>query len=217
MNRLSFCFFAVTAAGFCSVYGDEPAQPVWPETFTQNFTDISYWPSGSYNTRGTYRYDWPNKMARVDLVSSEWDPYCRPEYNASATPCAHMYSDDKMFLYFPDMMSCCYCCEQKNSDWGLQAPDWLESAKYDGSYIIPVFNGSYSYLSAYKWEVKKYSYYELEAEVPVDRNMISWQQVSSGAARFFDNNRHLTVDSEMTQLPSLCSVDVKCASDLCSD
>ena len=64
---------------------------------------------------------------------------------------------------------------------------------------------------------QKYSYYELEAEVPVDRNMISWQQVSSGAARFFDNNRHLTVDSEMTQLPSLCSVDVKCASDLCSD
>ena len=38
------------------VYGDEPAQPVWPETFTQNFTDISYWPSGSYNTRGTYRW-----------------------------------------------------------------------------------------------------------------------------------------------------------------
>ena len=44
-----------------------------------------------------FRYDWPNKMARVDLVSSEWDPYCRPEYNASATPCAHMYSDDKMW------------------------------------------------------------------------------------------------------------------------
>ena len=58
------------------------------------------------------------------------------------------------FLYFPNMFSCCFCCEQKKSDWGLQAPDWLEGAKYDGSYIIPVFNGSYSYLSAYKWEVK---------------------------------------------------------------
>jgi len=187
----------------------DPEPPKWPEKFTQNFTEIAFWASGWYNTRGTMYYDWTNKLMREDRESGQWDKMCASQYPEEDTPCSHFVNQGNRFLYYPDKNDCCLCCNSTSSDekCGMKSPDWLKNATYMEPFYVHLNNGTY--IQAFKWELKPHYYYESMEVNPEDRMMIEWQVIPEDA-KFFDFKRSLDVPSDKMDLPSICKVDKKC-------
>lgn len=51
--------------------------PVWPEVFTQNFTEVeSYGKVFVKKNNGIFLYDWPNQRYKVIRDSGQGDRYC---------------------------------------------------------------------------------------------------------------------------------------------
>jgi len=105
--------------------------PVWPEQFEQQFNEKFIYPLiGTQTTTGTFYYDSINKTYRVDRSNGHYDRYCGTIYPFSNTPCSHIVSEGKRYLYFPDKNYCCYCCSDEHG-CGILKTDWLSGAKFE--------------------------------------------------------------------------------------
>ncbi|KAG2382480.1 hypothetical protein C9374_005060 [Naegleria lovaniensis] len=123
----------------CIVECQQPATPIWPPTFKATFTErlqIFKWLSPS-TTNGTYYYDAANNRQRIDRADGAHDRYCGTVHFGTNTPCTHLVVEDKRYLVFPELKSCCMCCTSENG-CGVLSRDWLKNATYIGQ---TVYNG----------------------------------------------------------------------------
>ncbi|XP_063717745.1 uncharacterized protein LOC134844859 [Symsagittifera roscoffensis] len=187
-----------------------PATPLYPDQFTQNFTEIVYEAEGSYLTTGTYIYDWTNLKYSIERENGRHDIFCQAEYPNTDTPCSHIIVGGNRFLSYPDMNDCCYCCDSSEG-CGLLKPDWLSDATFQGTFFVHLNNGSYA--NTYKWKKdgnEANFYYETMESSPLNRTMVEIFQSPSEAA-LYDIPRLLTVDSEKLSLPPICSMNKTCS------
>ena len=68
----------------------QPSYPVYPNQFTQNYTDIHYDESSTSITRGMYMYDITNNKMLNARENGRSDLFCAPEYPNIDTPCSHI-------------------------------------------------------------------------------------------------------------------------------
>lgn len=88
----------------------KPTDPLWPNTFQQNFTETFYYPViGTHYTRGTYYYDFTNKRYRIDRVNGRYDRYCG--FNGvrafQNTPCTQLVVNGMRWVIYPEKQDCC--------------------------------------------------------------------------------------------------------------
>ncbi|XP_075251442.1 uncharacterized protein LOC142343927 [Convolutriloba macropyga] len=214
--RVSYFIFAVAfILGAKGVLGADstPSPPQWPDQFVQNFTETSFWASGWYQTEGTFYYDWTNKKMSIEKESGMWDRLCASEYPDKDTPCTHYVDSGDRYLYFPEMKTCCYCCNSSDT-CDMKSPDWLKDANYVNTFFV---HSGDTYIKAYKWENKPHYYYETTETEPEDRTMVEWQNIPIDAL-FFKLERSLSVSSNMVDLPSICAKDKTCSKgDICNN
>ena len=93
---------------------DKPADPVWPNKFSQDFEeDLKYPVLGTQKTSGTIHYDYTSKRYRIDRVNGHYDRYCGANGFKlfKNTACSH-YVDETgdRYLHYPQLNECCFCC-----------------------------------------------------------------------------------------------------------
>ncbi|XP_075264311.1 uncharacterized protein LOC142356249 [Convolutriloba macropyga] len=213
MLKLSLLAVLAAAAFGDISSNDQPSYPLWPNQFTQNFTDKTIWPTGKYSTRATYIYDWTTQRYRVDRDNGRYDRYCGTNgisYQFENTPCSHIVVDGNRYLYYPEKEDCCFCCNAA-AGCGVLKPDWLDGAKFIGNVSFTLPDGSSTYV--YKWEqdgLQSNYYFETTESNPVDRVMLEIEQ-DPNEFMYYDTDRALSVDSSKLELPSICSVKKSCS------
>lgn len=187
----------------CSCFED-PATPVWPAQFTEDFTETMTYPViGSSKTKGQFYYDWTNKRYRVDRENGKWDRYCGSVYKFSDTPCQHYVVEGKRYLNFPKKDYCCYCCDSAHG-CGILKPDWLAGAIFEGEktdangITYNVWNKK-GLQNNYYWATK-------------DQNILARIDQQPNDIQEFDVSTYkVTIDNpSIFDLPSKCSANVKC-------
>ena len=115
-----------------------PAYPVWPEMFQQNFEEnLTYPILGTHQTHGTYYYDFANRRYRIDRANGRYDRYCGLN-GAKAfidTPCTHLVVNGMRWLIYPEKQECCQCCTSEQG-CGVLFPTWMNNATFIGEVYI---------------------------------------------------------------------------------
>ena len=183
---------------------DQPAYPLWPLTFTQQFNETTkvLFRKG---TLGTMYYDFGNLRSRVDRDDGSIDRYCGINglwgfYN---TPCSHIVVEGERYLYYPEYDHCCYCCSAADG-CGVVKPDWLNGAEFEG--VVDHFGQT-----VYKWNQKGLQdnlYYETIENNPLKREMVGLYQMPNALQDF--RERKDSVPDNIFDLPSSCSKRKKC-------
>ena len=179
--------------------------PVWPDQFTQTFTEkLTYPIIGTGVTSGVFYYNWTTKQYRIDRVNGKWDRYCGSVYKFRNTPCSHFVNEGKRFLYFPEMNDCCMCCTDKGG-CGILKPNWLDGSEYvgeqtseDGTTQYQVFNQ--------KGLQDNLAYFDkatgIMARIDQQPNDDQTYSVSSFNPQF---------DQKVLELPTICQANKKCS------
>lgn len=124
--------------------------PVWPNQWEAKFTEKNTYPIiGTKENSGSFFYDWTNNRYRVDRDDGKFDRYCGSVYKFTSTPCSHIVTEGKRYLYFPEKDYCCYCCDAAHG-CGLTRPDWVGAAGGQFYGYTQTNDGK----TLQKWEVK---------------------------------------------------------------
>ena len=190
---------------FCLIAVSGLKPPVWQPQWEAQFTETFKYPIiGSSNTTGSFYYDWTNNRYRVDRENGKWDRYCGSVYKLTSTPCSHIVSEGKRYLWFPEKDYCCFCCDAAHG-CGLLKPNWVDSATFVE--YTTAENGA----TTQKWEIKGLQsnfYYASndEAAVPyrIDQMPNDFQ--------FFKPETYKTQisDPSVFNLPSQCNAKTTC-------
>jgi hypothetical protein len=98
--------------------------PTWPSTYTAYFVETADGPSGDRSS-GIYWYDFANNRERTDRSNTFTDELCNTLYPDQNTPCTNLMKNDKRYIYFPDLKSCCVCCNVAQRGCSILKPNWL--------------------------------------------------------------------------------------------
>jgi len=192
---------------------EKPADPIWPDVFTQEFKEKFYYPVlGTHYTTGKFYYDFPNRRYRVDRVNGRYDRYCGINGIKAFqnTACTHLVVDGVRWLVYPEKQECCRCC----SSIGCQIlmPTWLTGAKYNGQAVYKDYKGQDH--QSFAWDqpgLQSNIYRETVANSTGDRVMLEIDQQPNDTQYFDPASRKLSVDESVFALPSYCSESTKCS------
>ena len=196
---------ALISALFLIAAAADPQPPVWPNQWEAEFEETNTYPIvGSKNTTGKFFYDWTNKVYRVDREDGKFDRYCGSVYKLTSTPCSHIVTEGKRYLWFPKKDYCCYCCDAAHG-CGLVKPDWVSAGEFSG--FTPANDGTV----LQKWEIKGLQsnfYYASadEAAVPYEID-----QLPNDFIFYKPETYKLGItSSDVFNLPSKCTPDYTC-------
>ena len=122
-------FVSTTAASDLA----KPPTPVWPEIFTQSFTETTIVGLSKKTTKGRYFYnvsDVDSTLTRVDLENGQYDYFCRDGTN-EAKKCSQFIAGSDRYVQWPSNGECCFCCS--GDDCGVLPQDWMKDGKYIGT------------------------------------------------------------------------------------
>jgi len=112
-----------------SICGISSQLPRWPMTWTVNFQSLSFGNDTSLSisqvSTGTFWYDATQNSMRQDFDNSEADGICASVYNYTGT-CSMIFNQKGLYLNYPDMESCCFCCTAQTGCAAL-SPNWMNS------------------------------------------------------------------------------------------
>lgn len=197
----------VVLFGIASIaFANQPADPVWPLQFVQDFTEVTKILT-SNTMKGTMYYDAANNRERVDRDNGRWDRYCgiNGMKQFQDTPCSQYVVNGDRYLYYPKKNECCYCCSSQHG-CGIVKNTWLTGAQYIG---IEEHNG----VQTYKWNQKGGQdnfYFETIADNPSDRVMVALYQEPNDLQEF-PTKWSLEVSEDIFALPSSCNKSTTCS------
>lgn len=125
---MQFKIFCVLS--LCVIAWSAPTDPLWPNQFTQTFTEQMNNLGLKYKTSGTYYYDYLNNQYRIDRDNGKGDRYCGTSIFQNI-PCNHYVSNGDRYLHYPSKDICCYCCSSADG-CGILKPTWLSGAQFLG-------------------------------------------------------------------------------------
>jgi len=164
---------ALLLACAVSVLADTPT-PYWHNHFSVDFNETTKAVFWQWQTEGTWYYNAKTNQELVYRENGRGDRFCKSIHPFSDTPCTHLITDGNRYLIFPDLGSCCFCCNAEHG-CGILDPHWLDDAEYQG--LVPVAG-----TEAYKWSKKglQPNYYYttpdvVQAPVELDQIPIDFQ------------------------------------------
>ena len=185
---------------------DQPADPVWPTKFTQDFDETNYLPIyGTTKTTGSYIYDEEAGAYRIDRANCHSD-----RYMLETGKCTHIVNAGDRYL-IDAKGECCYCCSADHG-CGILKHDWMAGAEFVGKVTYP--EGDANGVDAFKWNQKGLQdnfYYETTEENPADRTMLDIYQTPDDQMFFHAESKLLSADPELLALPSNCDKKKTCS------
>lgn len=120
-----------------------PPPPVWPPSWSLNFSETTSIVVANYSFTGSWSYDYANRRERIDRSTGKYDRFCGSVLDVD-TPCTHLVTGGVRYLVWPAEQKCCGCC---NSTQGCDIvhPTWMRDA--NGTFIstaplsTPVWSG----------------------------------------------------------------------------
>jgi hypothetical protein len=179
-----------------SVLADTPT-PYWHQHFSVDFNETTKAVFWQWQTEGTWYYNAKTNQEHVYRANGRGDRYCAFAFTPisdqaqnkaslealwfrfcksihpfSDTPCSHLITGGNRYLIFPDLGTCCFCCNAEHG-CGILDPHWLDDAEYQG--LVPVAG-----TEAYKWSKKGLQpnyYYSTPDVVQVSTHWLGWETV----------------------------------------
>lgn len=146
---------APLAAGCAALAAaQERPPPVFPPAWSITFAETTSIIIASYNTTGTWYYDYSDASAprqRIDRANGKNDRYCGTVVTEDA-PCSHVVVKSERYLVWPTLSKCCGCCNA-TVGCGVVRPTWMRDANGTWAGTAP-FNGAPVWSgSADSWEI----------------------------------------------------------------
>ncbi|KAL4472553.1 hypothetical protein ABPG74_018502 [Tetrahymena malaccensis] len=189
----------------------EPAKPVWPLKFSQDFIETFYG-STNHTSVGGYYYDYTTYSTRLIRSNGKYDQTCNgyKQYNETNHVCEQLIVGENRFNYYPDDNDCCWCCNEQQGCGALK-PHWLQKSTFQGKTTL------YGQ-EAYQWLIVELPnirniVWETTEENPLERTLLKIQRGSYDEV-FLAETRRLDDFNPIT-VPSVCDVNNICPRGLC--
>ena len=123
----------------------DPVPTPFPNVWSANFSEsLVQKQTGHQTTNGIWYYNFDLKKFLVVRENGAADTVCGPLSNYKNTTCHTLVTGGKRYVYFPEIKSCCHCCDDADG-CGMEKPNWFVNGKYlgqryDNGYLVNVWN-----------------------------------------------------------------------------
>jgi len=195
--------------GLVAAFAANPAGPVWPDKFSAQWNDVSFW-TAAHSSSGQLDYSWNGGVHPTlhwHWIDGWAEPYC---WQSLPMPwdvqCEHFVVNGQRFLYYQYLNECCMCCDDSQG-CGVPPPDFMQNSAYQGTV-------TYLGRSLYSWNFNnQFNYLETVDASPTNRD---WAELISTPSNFTNVWAFTpSVDPSVFALPAICTPVRACPAGPC--